>query len=200
MLNKQQQVIEFLSAGEGKTRPSEYHFWFRKEEITISNWASLLRDSQTDEIIDIWMKREVPKLTVELAEEYNSRIPTRRSTFDAAEIDGPDTRKTIPIVSAFLAWDILDEIGEPVEMSLSNRVNRFLKAIYARVKTETNLQVTGAVQRQVGEYVSKQNDDYISLLWKDFQEIFRCYVPEEQDFAPLPIEMYWGGVYEILQV
>ena len=199
MLNKQQQILEFLSTGEEKARPSEYRFWFkRKQHITIGNWASLLRDSRTDEIVDIWMKKE--EVLVQLAEEYNIRIPSRQPTFNAAGIDDPADHKTIPIVSAFLAWDILDEIGEPIKISLPVRVNRFLKAIYARVAAETNLQVFGASQGQVREYVSKQKDDYVSVLWNDFQEIFRCYVPEEPTFAAPPIEMYWGAVFEIIKV
>lgn len=201
LLNKQQQILEFLSTGQKKARPIEYRFWFKgKEQITIGNWTTLLRKSQSDEIVDIWMKNEVPKIQVQRPEEDTIRLPTRQPTFDAAGTDDPDKDKTIPIVSAFLAWDILDEFGEADQISLSNQVNRFLEAIYARVTAETNLQVTGASQGQVREYVSNQKDDYILILWKGFQEIFRYYVPEEQNFAPRPIEMYWGAVYEILEV
>ena len=201
MLNKQQQILEFLSTGKDKARPSEYRFWFKGiEQITIGNWAFLLRNSQSEEIVDIWMKKEVPKIHVQRPEEDNIRKPTRQPTFDAAGIDDPDRYKTIPIVSAFLAWDILDEFGDADQISLSDRVNRFLKAIYNRVTAEANLQVSGACQEQVREYVSRQEDDYVSVLWKDFQEIFRFYVPEEPSFATRPIEMYWGAVYEILQV
>ena len=201
MLNKQQQILEFLSPGKDKARPSEYRFWFKgREQITIGNWASLLRSSQSDEIVDIWMKKELPKIHVQEPEEDKIRTPVRQRTFDAAGIDDPDKNKSIPIVSAFLAWDILDEFGEADQMSLSNRVNRFLKAIYARVTADTNLQVSGASKGQVREYVSNQRDDYVSVLWKDFQEIFRLYVPEGPDFAARPIEMYWGAVLEILEV
>ena len=200
MLNKQQQILEFLGTGKDKARPSEYRFWFKgKEQITIGNWASLLRDYKSDEIVDIWMRKELPKIHVQQPEEDNIRLPTRQLTFHAAGTDDPDKNR-IPIVTAFLAWDILDEFGEADQISLSDRVNRFLKAIYARVTAETDLQVTGASQRQVEEYVSKQKEDYVSKLWKAFQEIFNCYVPEGSNFAPRPIEMYWGAVYEILEV
>ena len=201
MLNKQQQILEFLSPGKDKARPSEYRFWFKgREQVTIGNWASLLRNSQSDEIVDIWMKKELPKIHVQEPEEDKIRTPVRQPTFDAAGIDDPDKNKSIPIVSAFLAWDILDEFGEADQISLSNRVNRFLKAIYARVTADTNLQVSGASKGQVREYVSNQRDDYVSVLWKDFQEIFRLYVPEGPDFVARPIEMYWGAVLEILEV
>ncbi len=202
MLNKQQQILEFLSTGKDKARPSEYRFWFKgKEQITIGNWATLLRDSQSDEIVDIWMKKELPKIHVQQPEEDKIRIPTRQPTFDAAGIDDPDKNKTIPIVSAFLAWDILDEVGEPVKISLSNRVNRFLKAICDRVTAEADIHILRASQEQVREYVSKQKDDHVSVLWNDFQLIFKFYVPGEPGFARgPPIELYWGAVYEIIKV
>ena len=201
MLNKQQQILEFLSPGKDKARPIKYRFWFEgREQVTIGNWASLLRKSQSDKIVDIWMKKELPKIHVQQPEEDNIRIPNRQPNFDVAGIDDPDKNKSIRIVSAFLAWDVLDEFGEADQTSLSNRVNRFLKTIYARVTADTHLQISGASQGQVREYVSKQKDDYVSVLWKDFQEIFRSYVPEEPDLVARPIEMYWGAVYEILEV
>ena len=201
MLNKQQQILEFLSTGKDKASPSEYRFWFKgKEQITIANWASLLRKSQSDEIIDIWMKKEVPKIHVQGPEEDNSRIPTRKPIVDAAGMDDLHNHSNIPLVSAFLAWDILDEFGEAKQISLSNRVDRFLKAIHNHVTAEANIQITGKSREQVREYVSKRKDDYVSVLWNDFQLIFTFYVPEGPDFAPSPIEMYWGAVYEIIKV
>ena len=200
MLNKQQQILELLGTGKEKARPSEYRFWLEKEQITIGNWTSLLRSSQSDEIVDIWMKKELPKIHVQQPEEDNIRTPTRQPTFDGAGMDDPDKNKTIPIISAFLAWDILDEFGEADQISISTRVRIFLKAIYERVTAEAHLQVVGASQKQVRDYVSKQNDDLVSVLWNDFQLIFRFYVPEGPDFAPRPIEMYWGAVYEIIKV
>ena len=200
MLNKQQQILELLGTGKEKARPSEYRFWLGKEQITIGNWTSLLRASQSDEIVDIWMKKELPKIHVQQPEEDNNRIPTRQPTFDGAGMDDPDKNKTIPIISEFLAWDILDEFGEADQISTSNRVSIFLKAIFERVTAEAHLQVVGASQEQVRDYVSKQNDDLVSVLWNDFQLIFGFYVPKGPHGGPRPIEMYWGAVYEIIKV
>ena len=201
MLNKQQQILELLSTGKEKARPSEYRFWFKdKEQITIGNWASLLRNSQSDEIVDIWMKKEVPKIQVQQYEEDNIRKPTRQLTFDGSGLDDLDKNKTIPIVSSFLAWDILDEFGEADQISKSTRVSRFLEAIYKHVTAEADLQVVGVSQEQVGDYVLGQNNDSVSALWKDFQLIFTFYVPKEPNLAVRPIEMYWGAVYVIIQV
>ena len=200
MLNKQQQILELLYTGKEKARPSEYRFWLGNEQITIGNWTSLLRASESDEIVDIWMKKEVPKIHVQQPEEDGIRIPTRRPTFDGAGMDDPDKDKTIPIISAFLAWDVLDEFGEADPVPTSNRVSRFLKAIFARVTAETHLQVVGASQEQVRRYVSEQDDDLVSVLWNEFQMIFGFYVPKGPHGAPHPIEMYWGAVYEIIKV
>ena len=201
MLNKQQQILELLGTGKEKARPSEYRFWFKdKEQITIGNWASLLRNSQSDEIVDIWMKKEVPKIHVQRPEEDNIRMPTRQLTFDGTGLDDLDKNKSIPIISPFLAWDILDEFGEADQISKSTRVSRFLEAIYKHVTAEADLQVVGVSQEDVRDYVSGQNNDFVSVLWKDFQLIFRYYVPEELDIAQGPIKMYWGAVYVIIQV
>ena len=201
MLNKQQQILELLSTGKEKARPSEYRFWFKdKEQITIGNWASLLRNFQSDEIVDIWMKKEVPQIQVQQYEEDNIRKPTRQLTFDGSGLDDLDKNKTIPIVSPFLAWDILDEFGEADQISKSTRVSRFLEAIYKHVTAEADLQVVGVSQEEVGDYVLGQNNDFVSALWKDFQLIFRLYVPEEPNLAVRPIQMYWGALYVIIQV
>ena len=200
MLNKQQQILELLYTGKEKARPSEYRFWLGNEQITIGNWTSLLRASESDEIVDIWMKKEVPKIHVQQPEEDGIRIPTRQPTFDGAGMDDPDKDKTIPIISAFLAWDVLDEFGETDPVPTSDRVSRFLKAIFARVTAEAHLQVVGASQEQVRHYVSEQDDDLVSVLWNDFQMIFGFYVPKGPYGASRPIEMYWGAVYEIIKV
>ena len=201
MLNKQQQILELLGTGKEKARPSEYRFWFKdKEQITIGNWASLLRNSQSDEIVDIWMKKEVPKIHVQRPEEDNIRMPTRQLTFDGTGLDDLDKNKTIPIISPFLAWDILDEFGEADQISRSTRVSRFLEAIYKHVTAEADLQVVGVSQEDVRDYVSGQNNDFVSVLWNNFQQIFKFYVLEEPDIAQGPIKMYWGAVYVIIQV
>ena len=201
LLNKQQQILELLSTGKEKARPSEYRFWFKdKEQITIGNWASLLHDSRSDEIVDIWMKKEVPKIHVQRPEEDNIRMPTRQLTFDGSGLDDLDKNKSIPIVSPFLAWDILDEFGEADQISTPTRVNRFLEAIYKHVTPEADLHVDGATQESVRDYVSGLNDDFVSVLWNDFQLIFRSYVPEEPDSTRGPTKMYWGAIYVIVQV
>ena len=201
MLNKQQQILELLGTGKEKARPSEYRFWFKdKEQITIGNWASLLRNSQSDEIVDIWMKKEVPKIHVQRPEEDNIRMPTRQLTFDGTGIDDLDKNKTIPIISPFLAWDILDEFGEADQISRSTRVSRFLEAIYKHVTAEADLQVVGVSQEDVRDYVSGQNNDFVSVLWNNFQQIFKFYVLEEPGIVQGPIKMYWGAVYVIIQV
>ena len=146
------------------------------------------------------MKKEVPKIQVQQYDEDNIRKPTRQLTFDGSGFDDQDKNKTIPIVSPFLAWDVLDEFGEADQISKSTRVSRFLEAIYKHVTADADLQVVGVFQEQVGDYVLGQNNDFVSALWKDFQLIFRFYVPEEPNLAVGPIKMYWGAVYVILQV
>ena len=146
------------------------------------------------------MKKEVPKIHVQRPEEDNFRLPARQLTFDGSGMDDLDKNKAIPIVSPFLAWDVLDEFGEADQISKSTRVSRFLEAIYKHVTAEADLRVVGVSQEHVKDYVSGHNNDFVSRLWSNFQMIFRFYVPEEPDLALRPIEMYWGAVYVIIQV
>lgn len=125
----------------------------------------------------------------------------RQSTFSMTDVDGPDNPNNLPLVSPFLAWDIIDEFGEVEKVSLPDRVDRFLKAIYSRVATEAEIKVESKTENQVQEYLQTINEDSLALgLGQNFRLIFQSYVPVGQYSVSQPVEMYWGTVYEIVQV
>ena len=200
MLNKQQQILEFLGTEKDKPRPKDYRFWFnQRQTITISNWASLLRECQSSEIIDIWMKKDTPRINLHTAE--GRRTTIRQPTFSTTDVDVPDHPGHVPVVSPFFAWDILDEFGESDQMSIPDRVESFLKAIYSRIAAEAQIRVEGITETQVEEYLQKINTNSPALaLVQDFRLIFRLYIPVEQCSASKSIEMYWGAIHEIVQV
>ena len=145
------------------------------------------------------MKKNVPRIHVHSAEDDLSS--SKQSASNITEADIPDSPDDVPVVSAFLVLDILDEFGEADRVSLPDRVGKFLNAIYNRVVTEANIRVEGKTQDQVQDYLSTKWDDQLaSELLQNFQVIFRLYVPEERNSASRPIEMYWGAVYEIAEV
>ena len=125
----------------------------------------------------------------------------RQPTFATTDIDIPDDASQVPVVSAFLAWDILDEFGEADNVSLTARISAFLQAIYTRVKAEAKIQVEGKSQDQVQDYLINRLKDPLALeLLQNFQILFQLYVPEGQHTSARPVEMYWGAVYEIVDV
>ena len=145
------------------------------------------------------MKKETPKIHVQSIE--GRRITIRQPTFCTTDIDVPENPGHVPVVSAFFAWDILDEFGEADKVSLPDRVGKFLKAIYNRVAVEAKIQVEGKSEDQVQDYLLNKLEDPLALeLLQNFRLLFQLYVPEGQYSCFHPIEMYWGAVYEIAEV
>ena len=200
LLNKQQQILEFLGTEKDKPRPKDYRFWFnQRRAITISNWASLLRECQSSEVIDIWMKKDTPRINLHTAE--GRRTTIRQPTFSTTDVDVPDDPGHVPVVSPFFEWDILDEFGEKDQMSTADRVESFLKAIYSRIAAEAQIRVERITEIQIEEYLRRINKNSPALaLVQDFRLIFRLYIPVEQCSALKSVEMYWGAIYEIVQV
>ena len=145
------------------------------------------------------MKKDTPKIDVHSTEGHRRTI--RQPTFPAMDIDVPDNPAQVPVVSSFFAWDILDEFGETDKVTLPDRVDRFLKAIYLHVAIENEIQVESKTEAQVEEYLETVNEDSPALgLGQNLRLIFRLYVSVGQHSASHPVEMYWGAVYEIVQV
>ena len=200
LLNKQQQILEFLGTEKDKPRPKDYRFWFnQRQAITISNWSSLLREYQSSEIIDIWMKKDTPRINLHTAE--GRRTTIRQPTFSTTDVDIPDHPGHVPIVSPFFEWDILDEFGESDRMSIPDRVESFLKAIYNRIAAEAQIRVERITETQIEEYLQKidKNSPALALV-QDFRLIFRLYIPVERCSTSKSVEMYWGAIHEIVQV
>ena len=145
------------------------------------------------------MKKETPKIHVQSTEGHRTTI--RQPTFCTTDVDVPDVPSHVPVVSAFLAWDILDEFGEADKVSLPDRVSKFLKAIYNRVAAEAKIEVEGKSEDQVQDYlINRLKDPQALALLQDFQQLFQLYVPEGEHSSARPVEMYWGAVYEIVEV
>ena len=144
--------------------------------------------------------KDTPKIDVHSAEGRRSTL--RQPTFFEKDVDVQDNPGHVPmVVSPFLAWDILDEFGESDKVSIPDRVDRFLKAIYSRVVAESKIEVERKTEDQVQEYLQTINQNSLALeLAQNFRLLFQLYIPNEQHSDSDPIEMYWGAVYEIVQV
>ena len=149
------------------------------------------------------MRKETPPIHVHSTEGHRRTI--RQPTFSNTDGDVPDNPADVPMVSAFFAWDILDEFGEADKVSLPDRVGKFLNAIYNnyRLKAEEHIQVEGKREDQIQDHLMKRLKDPLALeLLQNFQILFQYYIPEGQrtSTSSRPIAMYWGAVYEITEV
>ena len=145
------------------------------------------------------MKKDNPKIEVHCVEGRCTTI--RQPTFFTNDVHVPDDPSRVPRISPFLAWKVLDEFGETSKVSLPDRVERFLKAIDAYVAVEANIKVEGKTENQVREYLKTIKDNSVALeLAPNFMSIFRLYVPVREHSVSLPIEMYWGAAFEVVQI
>lgn len=145
------------------------------------------------------MKKDTPNTDVQAAEGRHTTV--RQPNSSAMDTGIPKTPRPVTPVKSFFAWDILDEFGEADKMSLPLRVDSFLKAIYMRVAAETQVQVEGKTEAQVQEYLQTMKKGSPALeLGQNLRLVFLLYIPVGQHSVSRPVEMYWGAVYEIVQV
>ena len=145
------------------------------------------------------MKKDTPKIDLHSAD--GQRTMLRQPTFSTAEQEAGDDQGYVPIIAPFFEWNILDEFGETDDISLSDRVDRFLKAIYSRIAAEANIEVVGKSEDQLQEYFRTLREGSLVLeVGQNLRLIFQLYVPSGQYAASRPIEMYWGAVHEIVLV
>ena len=145
------------------------------------------------------MKKDTSKPDLQAAERRRTTIRQPKSSIIDTGI--PEAPGHVTPVKPFFAWDILDEFGEADKMSLPLRVDSFLKAIYIRVAAETQVQVEGKTEAQVQEYLQTMEKGSAALeLGQNLRLVFLLYIPSGQNSVSRPVEMYWGAVYEIIQV
>lgn len=141
-MNKQKQIREILEKGKEHSNPHQYTLHTGSHMVKATSWAHV-QLSATEEVLNLWMKTPrptVPKVSVrntegDLDQDSKSTIESGHDICDD-ERTGAETctaiggLRFVPVVSAFLAWDIRDEFGEKDDSSVETKVNRFLRAIY----------------------------------------------------------------------
>ena len=141
-MNKQKQIREILEKGKEHSNPHQYTLHIGSHMVKATSWAHV-QHSATEEVLNLWMKTPrpaIPKVSVKNTEgdsDQDSKLTIESGhAIGDDEGTGAETSTAIselisvPVVSAFLAWDIRDEFGERDESSVETKVNRFLKAIY----------------------------------------------------------------------
>ena len=145
------------------------------------------------------MKKDTPKIELHSAQGHRTTI--RQPTFFTKDVNAYDDTARVPIISPFLAWQILDEFGETDKVSVPDRVDRFLKTIYGRVAAEADIRVEGRNEAELHAYFETIKDNALALdLAQNFISMLRLYVPVGKHSVTNPVEMYLGAVFEIVQV
>ena len=164
LLNKQQQILGFVEPGKDKAGSTDYNFWtaardiarienerdgsrqpFRNERriLTPNNWKSLLKDSQSEEVLEILLKKNstlrkgIPSIKVDFHEDNQASTSslTKRKPADALT-----KFKIQDIIRPFFAWPIVDEAGDRDEkLELPDRVSKFLHAIYLELPVKKKM-------------------------------------------------------------
>ena len=141
-MNKQKQIREILEKGKEHSNPHQYTLHIGSHMVKAITWAHV-QYSATEDVLNLWMRSpglDVPKVSIENTEgdaDQDSQSITEsghnigdEERASAKTSNCPSELKCVPIVSAFLAWDIRDEFGEKDGRPVETKVNRFLKAIY----------------------------------------------------------------------
>ena len=232
LLNKQQQILDFIGDGKEKPKHRNYRFWLQEEHITIDNWNSVLQNAQSAEMIVLELKKDIPKTNVRSAEEVDSHHSIGKDPSSKMLLDETPKNPDLvpPKFSPFLTWPVLDEFGEPDTLPVTDRVGKFLRAIYVTLPTgdtmsmqervvrpklasekhvgaKQSIPIAGKNPAQIRDQLQavvapefRDSKDFASAMFRKFEEILRLFLPDPHIVNSAPINLYWGAVYEIIRV
>ena len=186
-MNKQKQIREILEKGKEHSNPLQYTLHIGSHLVKATSWA-YVQHSATEEVLNLWMKTPrpaIPKVSVKNTEGDSDQ--DSKLTIESGHDIGDDERagaetstasselKSVPVVSAFLAWDIRDEFGEKDDSSVGTKVNRFLKAIYRALPATCQDDVAGqsasATQTEQITRTGKSARSRIKIVGKMLNEV-----------------------------
>ena len=178
--------------------------------ITIDNWASVLRNGRHKEVLNIWMRKEVPSITVQPT--ANHQLGEQLNTGQSGE-----ERVRVPfVIKPFMNWPIVDEFGELDDLPLDDRYERFLRAFILdlpvpvimsreerarrpkqasvqRVAAKASISITGKTRDEVRSEIEADGDSAFAIeICDKFSKLLDFFLPD--DFTSDPIRLYWGAV------
>ncbi|CAD6592999.1 MAG: hypothetical protein ASARMPRED_006874 [Alectoria sarmentosa] len=198
-----------------------YKFWYEDDRsvpvainININNWALVLSKERHKEVLDIWMRKDVPSITVQSPVDHRS---DGQMSFGRSE---GGWSSVPPVTKPFLAWPIVDEFGELDPLDLDDRCQRFLRAFHLdlpvpivmskeerakrpkqasaqRVAAKATIPIAGKTLAEARNEIEADGDDAFGIeIFDKFKELLRLFLPDpyginsESD----PIRLYWGSV------
>ena len=164
---------------------------------------------------------EVPEIKVSPAGDGAESTPTYPAGSKIQKAVTIKERSLTSVVLPILAWPILDSFGDIDKQPLPTRIDRFLTRIYlflfmsdgiqkqqrAMRPTLANAQESATKEKipkvakslsELENYVANECTSQSSTdIFHELHHIFCIFIPEEHDQSLVPIQFYWGAVYEI---
>lgn len=199
-------------------KPVKYKFWHEDDRpvpvaININNWASVLRNGGHKEVLNIWMRKDVPSITVQ-STDHNSGGQLSSGQFEGGQAHVPSVTKP------FLMWPIVDEFGEvdpldpddrcerflrafvldlpvPVVMSREERARRPKQASAQRIVAKSSISISGRTLAEVRNEIKEDGENAIATeICNNFSRLLGFFLPASYgiDFTSDPIRLYWGAV------
>ena len=200
-------------------KPVEYVFWHEDNRpvpvvININNWASVLRNGQNKEVLNLWMRKEVPPITVRSSADNDSG-----GQMSSGQSEGGLT--SVPsVIKPFLLWPIVDEFGEldpldadgrcerflrafvldlpvPVIMSREERARRPKQASKQRIAAKASISIAGKTFAEVQSQIKADGENALAIeICDKFSRLFGFFLPASYgiELASDPIRLYWGAV------
>lgn len=211
------------SGDKAQVKSVRYKFWLEDDRpvplaIDINNWALVLRNERDKEVLNIWMRKDVPSITVQSPVDH---ISGRQPSFGQSERGA----SSVPLVTRpFLEWPIVDEFGELDPLDLDDRCQRFLRAFVLdlpvpvvmskgerarrpkqasaqRVATKANVRIVGKTFAEVRNKIEANGNNPLAIeICEKFKGLLGLFLPARYgiDSDSDPIQLYWGAVYVII--
>lgn len=210
-------------AGDGaQVKSVKYRFWLEDDlpvpvAININNWVSVLRDERQTEVLNIWMRKDVPSIAVQSPVHHESG---GQASFGHSE---GDASSVPPVIKPFLAWPVVDEFGELDPLDLDGRCQRFLRAFVLdlpvptimskeerarrpkqasalRVAPKATVLIDGKTLAELQNQIEVDGNDAFTIeICDKFKKILQLFLPDPYgvDSKSDQIRLYWGAVYVI---
>lgn len=197
-------------------------FWLEDDRpvpvaININNLASVLRNEQHKEVINIWMRKDVPSITVQAPVDHKSGGQLKHGHVEGSASSSP------PVTKPFLAWPVVDEFGEWDPLDLDDRCQRFLRAIVLdlpvpiimskeerarrpkqasaqRVAAKARISIPDKTFAEVRNEIEADGNDALAVEIRDkFKDLLGFFLPDSYGInsGSEPMRLYWGAVYVI---
>ena len=189
--------------------------------ININNWALVLRNERQKEVLNIWMRKIAPSITVQSPVDglSDGQLTSGYSPKGASSVPS----WVPPVTRPFLQWPILDDFGELDPLDLDDRCQRFLRAFLLdlpvpismskeerarrprqasaqRVIAKATVSVAGKNLAEVRDKIKADGKNACATeICDKFEELLRLFLPDQYvtDSGSDPIQLYWGAVYVI---